>query len=1316
MKALPDRIFISYSRADGRDFAEAFERRLEQEGIHSWRDLKSMEAGEIRPQVLRAIEDAKHFVMILSRRALTSDWIKREWSHARMMGKRVSPVLADPALKRAELPAWMRREEVFDIDPERDRDGERWKALVLVMRGDGRTKRAPYMPGDLPADFVPRPAEYAALKAAVLEEAPEKTVALTTALRGAGGYGKTMLANYFCRDPEVRFEFSDGIVRVEIGKERGDVTGLISDLIERLDPDGERPGFTDPVTASEYLGELIGESRLLLVIDDVWREAQLRPFLRGGPNCVRLVTTRLPYVLKAVRHTEVLIDEMRAAEAAHLIAMNLPVAGEPGAAGRLAQLADRLGNWPQMLAVANGWLRDRVEKHERMADAIARFERRLAKDGPFVFDPKDETQRNRAIRLCIAASVEDLDAAEAMRFGELAILPEDEDVPLSAIEALWAQTAGVDDDGTDDLVCRLDALSLLQSLDLGARTLRLHDNILWYLRDKIVAESCRAAHAAMVEAIGAHCGGGRWEMLPPGDAYGWRFLIRHLRGAARDEEADRLLTNYAWIKAKLRASAARDLFDSYLPEGQDEGVRLVGRAIALSVPALAANPHELPRQLFGRLGGLAHEVAAGIVVSARQDPDFHPAPRWPGLTPPGIERLRLVGHEGAVSSSCFSPDGARIVTASGDGTARLWDAATGQEILAVRGHEGGVSSASFSPDGARIATASDDGTARLWNATTGQEIIALRGHEDWVLSASFSHDGARIATASGDGTVRLWNAITGREITALRGHEGWVHSASFSSDGGRVVTASDDETARLWDTTTGQEIAVLRGHGGWVHSASFSPDGARIVTASCDCTARIWNAITGQQISALRGHRLWVQSASFSPDGVRIVTASCDCTARIWNATSGKDIITLRGHEDWVQNASFSPDGARIVTASGDGTARLWDATTGQEISARPGHETAVSSASFSPGGARIVTASGDGTARLWDATTGQEITALRGHEGWMHRGSFSPEMVRMVRIAAASGFDTASLWDATTVQEINARRDHKGWVQKTFYSPGGARIVTASRVRTMSFWDATTGQQIIARRGHGSWVYSASFSPDGARILTAGDDGMARLWDATTGQQIIVLRGHWCWVYSASFSPNGARIVTAGDDGTARLWDATTGQESIALCGHEDWVQSAFFSPDGARIVTASGDRTARLWDATTGQEVIALRGHEDWVRSAFFSPDGTRIVTASGDGTARIWSAATGQELIALRGHEDRVQSASFSPDGARIVTASRDRTACLWDATTGQQITRIVLDASVTALSVYGGTIALGDALGRVHVLEAEDFLRAGSSANG
>jgi len=881
------RIFISYSRADGRDFAEALERRLADAGIRSWRDLKNMGSGEIRPQVLRAIEETQHLVLILSRCALASDWVKREWTHAREWGRMVSPVLADPTLERADLPVWMRRAEVYDIA-----DPERWQMLKQVLLGSGETRRVPYMAGDLAEDFVPRPTEYARLKQAVLAAGSDKTVAVTTALRGAGGYGKTTLASFLCRDPDVRFEFTDGILRVEIGKEREDVTGLVIDLIETLDPEGRRPGFQDVQSAAEYLSRLIGEARLLLVIDDVWREAQLRPFLRGGPNCARLVTTRLPQVLREVRHTPITIDAMQATEALNLIAANLPNAAKAATRWRLAALADRLGSWARMLGIANGWMRERVAHGELLGDAITRFERRLSVRGLTGFDLSDERQRNREIRACVEASLEELAQDELGRLGELAVLPASESVPLGIVEALWRKTGDLDEDETDDLVRRLHGLSLLQSLDLAARTLRLHHNMIWYLRDRIGAQSCQIAHAAMVESMRARCEG-KWETLPPDDTYGWRFLIRHLRGAGQDAEADRLLTDFTWIKAKLRATGPRYLLDSYLPASPDAGARLVGRAIALSLPALAAYPRELPRQLYGRLGGCDQPAAAAIVTAARLDQDFHPAPRWPGLTWPGAEPLRFVGHQDVVNSACFSPDGARIVTASWDRTARLWDVTTGQQIAALRGHDFGVRSACFSPDGARIVTASSDYTARLWDATAGQELAVLRSHDRSVNSACFSPDGDLIVTASGDGSARLWDAGTGRELVVLRGHEFSVRSACFSPDGARIVTASWETTARLWHATTGRQLATLRGHTDSVWGAWFSPDGDHIVTVASDRTARLWDSAIGQELTVLRGHENYVWSACFSADGARIVTTSGDRTARIWDVGSGQELMRI---------------------------------------------------------------------------------------------------------------------------------------------------------------------------------------------------------------------------------------------------------------------------------------------------------------------------------------------------------------------------------------------------------------------------------------
>jgi WD40 repeat protein len=481
-------------------------------------------------------------------------------------------------------------------------------------------------------------------------------------------------------------------------------------------------------------------------------------------------------------------------------------------------------------------------------------------------------------------------------------------------------------------------------------------------------------------------------------------------------------------------------------------------------------------------------------------------------------RFALGGHEMSVFSAAFSRDGSRIVTASPDSTARIWDATTAEEIAVLRGRDGRLSSAAFSADGSRIVTASEDKTAHIWDAATAKEIAVLRGHEGSVRSAAFSPDGSRIVTASLDNTARIWDAASAKEIAVLRGHDNIVNSAAFSPDGSRIVTASADSTARIWDAATATEIAVLRGHLNAVHSAAFSPDGSRIVTASADRTARIWDAATATEIAILRGHLNVVNTAAFSPDGSRIVTASRDNTARIWDAATARAIAILRGHDRSVNSAAFSPDGSRIVTASADKTARIWDAATAKEIAVLHGHEGSVRSAAFSADGSRIVTASADRTARIWDAATATEIVVLRGH--------------------------------------LNA-------VNTAAFSPDGSRIVTASADKTARIWDAATATKLAVLRGHDGSVHSAVFRPDGSRIVTASDDNTARIWDTATATELAVLRGHERPVYSAAFSPDGSRIVTASLDNSARnglvrpmagpvvpLTGANVGSEQVLLGG----------------------------------------------------------------------------------------------------------------------------------------------------------------------
>jgi WD40 repeat protein len=242
-----------------------------------------------------------------------------------------------------------------------------------------------------------------------------------------------------------------------------------------------------------------------------------------------------------------------------------------------------------------------------------------------------------------------------------------------------------------------------------------------------------------------------------------------------------------------------------------------------------------------------------------------------------------------------------------------------RERVVLSGHTGSVTSAMFSHDGGRILTASHDHTARLWDSD-GKPLATLQGHTNWVTSAVFSPDGGRILTASRDNTARLWDR-DGKPLATLQGHTNWVNSAVFSPDGVRILTASNDNTARLWDRD-GKPLATLRGHTSWINSAVFSPDGGRILTASQDNTARLWDG-GGKPLATLEGHTLPVSSAVFSRDGGRILTASEENTARLWDR-DGTPLATIDS-TDHVQSAVFSPDGGRILTASRDNTARLWD-------------------------------------------------------------------------------------------------------------------------------------------------------------------------------------------------------------------------------------------------------------------------------------------------------------------------------------------------------------------------------------------------------
>jgi len=714
------------------------------------------------------------------------------------------------------------------------------------------------------------------------------------------------------------------------------------------------------------------------------------------------------------------------------------------------------------------------------------------------------------------------------------------------------------------------------------------------------------------------------------------------------------------------------------------------------------------RELFA--GDRASEGLALLSRLVRENPTQEALASWlmNELTHRNFARpvLPALEHPDIVNSAQFSPDGRWLLTVCRDNAARIFDVMTGRMLTPPLRHDpagihgdqyrGGLHAlhADISPDGTCIATGSCDGTARLWDAATGEPLTPPLAHPDYVSYVRFSPDAEMFVTCCKDGKIRFWETASGKPTGKVFAHRDWANSAEFSSDGRLLVTTSDDKTAQVWEVDTGTRFGSPMRRSEMIQHACFSRDGRRVLTTGANVDAQLW--VLGQNDLGPVGfltHRDNVPYACFSPDGRWAGTVSFDGTAAVWDAHHG-DVVCQMRHRDRVRFVQFSSDGLRCLTASEDGTARIWDSQTGQPVTEPMRHAGTVWCARFSPDGRLVATASADGTVQLWDvrsqnasvlplpldnhtpqtgtwsadshrvATAGSLAAVWDARSGerstvgyyWHERGVLASRLDAPgdhVLIGLENGI--AQIWSVTNAVGPEIEIHHQVPISALAFCPDGSRFVSASTDGSARLWHRASGEPATPFLRHGAPIKVAAFSPDGKYLLTGATDGRCLLWDATTGDLTTTLADHLGPILDGRFSDDGQLAITASEDHTARLWEIPGGAPLGGPLRHLGPVHSVDLTRDAKWAVTASEDKTARVWEVMTSQPMGMIVRHEAALVHAEFDPTDTWFLTASKDGVVRISEVATGHPVCEFAQPGHSLRQATFSPDGKWVLIAS-------------------------------------------------------------
>lgn len=718
---------------------------------------------------------------------------------------------------------------------------------------------------------------------------------------------------------------------------------------------------------------------------------------------------------------------------------------------------------------------------------------------------------------------------------------------------------------------------------------------------------------------------------------------------------------------------------------------------------------------------LAYSPTADLIASA----GYREVKLW--QRPQNVQ-LKKFAVENPPTAAAVSPDGKLLAIAQPDNSIKLISLADGAVQKSLAGHAAPVTGLQFTADNAKVISASKDKTARIWNVADGMQADILTTAAE-ILCLTLNADGKLLITGHQDNLIRSWNvpfdkptADPVKPVKEYPGSGGPIAALALVAPGTHFISAGADAHWRQWDLASGAAVRAIN-HGAPITSLSVRNDGKFVVTAggnvgklftiegqpvpNGDIKGSIASArkvVEVTEVDAVAKGRVALADASFKAaeknlmeraEAAKKATEQKDAmdkalaeaktkeTAAVTARDEAKKKLEGDANNDGLKKAVADAEAA--VTAAADVSKKAQEAVdsalkavnqttksqqtaTEQQTAAKalldaetavgkqteanlaaakaeqPTLDKPVKFVAFSPDGKFLAASGDDGVVRLYDPKTARPLEELVGQPAPTNTLVFNAEH----QLISVADDKQLTVWDANPPWQLSGILGPKpeapldvapspfvSRVLSLAFSPDGKLLATGggdpSRSGELMLWNVESKSFLKAfPDAHSDTVFGIDFSYDGKLIASGAADKFVKVHEVESGKLVRSFEGHTHHVLGVSFKADGSRVASSGADNAIKVWNMETGEQFRTISNYAKQVTSITYIGVGDNLISGSGDKTIKLHRSNDGGNYRALAGSADFVYAVSCNRDETIAVGGGEDGVFRVWNAQNAQELF--------------------------------------------------------------------------------------